>query len=349
MARRKRRNPILTGIVIIGICVIVGAGGFFGYMQMMTKPIISSNGNSDTIVVSIPSGTGTGGIAAILKENGLIRSESAFKLQTKLKGYDGKYKAGQYQLNGNMDMLTMMEDIASGKTASLQVTIPEGYTIYKIEERLTGKELINKEQFQWEIENGKFDYEFLKDAPAGPKRLEGYLFPETYDFFSLSDEHAMIDRMLLQFDQVFTDEYRAKAKELGLSINEVMTVASIIQGEAARTDEMKTISSVIYNRLKVNMRLQMDSTVQYVLEERTDRVSISNTKVDSPYNTYVNKGLPPGPICSPGAKAIEAALYPEKTDYIYFVAKGDGYHAFSKDYDTFLKNKKKYIETTFGE
>lgn len=345
--KKGKTNRFIVVLLIIGLVCIIALAAVFVYLGQVGKPMDKNNAQSISVV--IPTGTGTNGIAQILQENGLIRDTAVFSLESKTKGYDGKYKAGEYALSKNMSMLEIMEKIISGNVNTIRFTIPEGYTLKKICDKLSAAGLINEELFMQEVQSGSYNYQFLNDAPAGALRLEGYLYPETYDVYTTASEKDIIERMLLQFDKVFKQEYYDRAKELNLNINEVLTIASIIQGEAVKEDEMDIISSVIYNRLKIGKPLQVDATVQYALAERTDRVTTANTKVDSPYNTYQNKGLPPGPICSPGIKAIEAALYPAQTDYIYFVAKGDGYHAFSSDYDQFLQDKKAYIKKTFGE
>lgn len=345
--KKGKSNRFITIILTFGILCMLSLATVFVYLGQVGKPMDPSN--VETMSVQIPTGTGTNGIAQILEENGLIRNTTVFRLESKTKGYDGKYKAGEYLLSKSMSMLELMEKIVAGNVNTVRFTIPEGYTLKKISEKLSAEGLINEELFMQEIQSGEYNYEFLKHAPQGELRLEGYLYPETYDVYTTASEKDIIDRMLLQFDKVFKPEYYDRAKELNLNINELITIASIIQGEAVKEDEMNLISSVIYNRLNIGMPLQVDATVQYALQERTNRVSTENTKIDSPYNTYQNKGLPPGPICSPSIKAIEAALYPAETNYIYFVAKGDGYHAFTNDYDQFLKDKKAYIKKTFGE
>jgi UPF0755 protein len=240
-------------------------------------------------------------------------------------------------------MEEIMKALVAGKAETVRFTIPEGYDIKRTSAKLTEDGLINAETFAKEIETGKFDYEFLKDAPAGPNRLEGFLFPETYEIFANANEHDIIDKMLYQFNKVFTDEYYARAEELGMSVRDVITLASIIEREARVPEDRPVIASVFYNRLKIKMPLQSCATVQYILGEQKPVLSIKDTKIESPYNTYLHPGLPPGPIASPGADSIKAALYPADTDYLYFLAKGDGSHAFSSTYEQFLKDKAKYI------
>ncbi|MEG0292209.1 MAG: endolytic transglycosylase MltG [Anaerovoracaceae bacterium] len=326
------------GILIIIIILLV-CGGAFWYLS---GPVDGKNNQLQ--IVQIEQGSGSNAIAAKLKEEGLIRNTMIFKINSKLFGYDGKYKAGSYGLKKSMSMKEQMQLIVDGKTTGKIFTIPEGNSIEKNIKIFESKDIITSKEFLNEVANGKFDYEFLRDAPKGATRLEGFLYPDQYQVSLDPSAHEVIDIMLKRFDNIFTEEYYKKAKELNLSVHQVMTVASIVEKEA-RTDEDKAkVASVIYNRLKVNMPLQMDSILAYIHKEDKIKASLEDTKVDSKYNPYKNKGLPPGPICSPGKASIEAALNPAKSKYIYFVAseKLDGTNVFSVTYEEFLKDKAKF-------
>lgn len=339
---KNRRRLLISIIIFIGIIIIAIAAVYTLYMGEESKP--AEPGSENYVTVTIPTGTGTEGIANILNENNIIDNTGVFKLLSKSKGYDGKFKAGQYSLSPGMSMEEIMDALLAGKAETVRFTIPEGFDIKRTTAKLSEEGLINAETFAKEIESGQFEYEFLKDAPAGPDRLEGFLFPETYEIFANANEHDIIDKMLYQFEKVFTDEYYARAEKLGMSVREVITLASIIEREARVPEDRPVIASVFYNRLKIDMPLQSCATVQYILGEQKPVLSIKDTKIESPYNTYLNPGLPPGPIASPGADSIKAALYPADTDYLYFLAKGDGSHAFSSTYEQFLKDKAKYID-----
>lgn len=338
---KNKRRLLISIIIIIGAVIIAVSAAYSMYVGKESKPL--DPGSKELISVTIPSGTGTDGISQILKENNLIRNAGVFKLQSKSKGYDGKYKAGQFSLSPGMSMEEIMKLLVEGRGETVRFTIPEGYDIKRVTEKLAKEKLINAEVFAKEIETGQFNYKFLADAPAGPDRLEGFLFPETYDIFATANEHDVIDKMLYQFNKVFTDEYYARAEEFGMSVREVITLASIIEREARVPEDRPLIASVFYNRMKIKMPLQSCATVQYILGEQKPVLSIKDTQIESPYNTYLNPGLPPGPIASPGADSIKAALYPADTNYLYFLAKGDGSHAFSETYEQFLKDKAKYI------
>ena len=243
-----------------------------------------------------------------------------------------------------MTLSEIAEIIISGKTNNITFTIPEGYTIYQMADKLSEEGIVDREKFVSLLPDGNFSYDFLSDAQSGKNHLEGYLFPETYTVEFGADEETIINTMLNQFDTVFTEEFKARAEELGYSLNEIMVIASIIERETQVDEERGKVSSVIYNRLKEGMPLQMCSTVQYILGEQKEILSNADTQIESPYNTYINQGLPPGPICCPGLASIEAALYPDETDYLYFVVsdKLDGTQKFSSDYNQFLKDKEDY-------
>jgi len=339
---KNKSRFIISSVVFTGIIILAAATVFSLYLGKENKPV--DPGSKESVSVTIPTGMGTGGIADTLKEENLIGNADVFRLQSKLKGFDGKYKAGEYTLSPAMSMEEIMMKLIEGKTNTVRFTIPEGYDIKRTTEKLASEGLINPDVFSKEIESGQFDYKFLEGAPAGPNRLEGFLFPDTYDIYTNANEHDIIDKMLYQFSKVFTDDYYARAKELNMSVNDIITLASIIEREARVPEDRPIIASVFYNRLKIGMPLQSCATVQYILGEQKPVLSISDTKIESPYNTYLNTGLPPGPIASPGADSIKAALYPADTDYLYFLAKGDGSHAFSSTYEQFLKDKAKYID-----
>ncbi|WP_027399673.1 endolytic transglycosylase MltG [Anaerovorax odorimutans] len=347
--KSKGGRSFVKFILTVAILILIGFIAFTVYLNTESKAL--NPGNNKAVNIVIPSGSGTEDIANILEENKIIDNVTVFKLQSKTKGYEGRYKAGEYVLSSNMSMIEIMDSLVKGNTNTMRFTIPEGYTLNDIENRLAEKGMINNETFKNEIETGIFDYKFLKDAPVGENRLEGYLYPETYDVFTSATEHDIIDRMLKQFDSLFTEEYYNRAEEIGLNINEVITIASLIERETRVTGEKEIISSVIKNRLEIGMPLQIDATVQYALGEHKERLTYADLKVESPYNTYKINGIPPGPICCPSIDSIKAALYPADTDYLYYVLKPslDGTHAFSNNYNQFLKDKDDYIKNAFKE
>jgi UPF0755 protein len=297
----------------------------------------------EIIRIELPLGSSVDGIANQLEQNGVIKSARVFKIYSKLQDIGSKYRAGIYYLDSGMSIEEITEIIQHGKgfVEIVRFTIPEGYEVRMIVDKLAELGLGESEKFHEIINNHEFDYDFLKDLPENAVPMEGYLFPDTYEVYKAAKEEEIIKKMLDRFDDVFTKDYKKRAQELNMTINEVVTLASIIEREAKAEKELKVVSSVFHNRLKINMLLGSCATVQYIIKERKDVLLTKDLEVVSPFNTYKNPGLPPGPIASPGKKSIEAALYPDETDYLYFVAEKDGTHYFSKTYDEHLRAQRR--------
>jgi len=346
-SRSKRRGPHPAVIALI-ITVVVVAGGFFG-LKMVYDGSIKPVDPSDTtqVSVTIPEGSSTAAIASILKDNGVIKNAYFFRIYCQRMGYDGQFKYGNYTFSKSMSVDDIAGVIMKGTLASTKrFTIPEGLTIKQVGQSLEEQGIITADAFNDEVQNGVFDYQFLADCPAGPERLEGFLYPETYEVYSDATAHDVVDKMLAQFDALFKPEYYDKAKEMNMSVLQVVTMASILEREALLQDERPVMAGVFYNRLAQGIPLGSDATIQYILGEQKDFLTYADTEIDSPYNTYMYTGLPPGPICNPRIESIEAALYPDNNDYIYFVLSDalDGTHKFSVDYNEFLKNKDAYYK-----
>lgn len=329
---------IVVAIIIVTICA------FLTIYNHRLQPIDSNS--EKTININIESGTSTDGIGSILKENGLIRDKLSFKIFSKIGGYSSQYKAGNYVFSPTMSISDIADILVEGREDYNTFTIPEGYTIVQTAESLFQDGLIDKKVFLEAVELNDFNYQFLKNSKKGKNQLEGFLFPNTYQVAKNASELDIINIMLRTFDEKFKPEYYKRAKELGYSVDKILTVASIIERECRLDKERPIIASVIYNRLESSMPLQMCSTVQYVLGKQKEVLTNDDTEIDSPYNTYQIAGLPPTPICSPGEASIKAALYPEDTEYVYFVVseKLDGSHNFSKEYNKFLNDSKAYYD-----
>ena len=326
-------------IAVICVAVIIVAGAVF-YITGLGKALDSND--TQTVSVIISSGSSTGQIGQILEEEGIISSADKFKIWSRIKGYDSRYKAGTYTLSPSMDFQEIADIIVSGKVTTVNFTIPEGYTIYQTASAIAAKGLGDYDTLVSLIEAGDFEYDFLKDAQNNKNKLEGYLFPNTYTVDKGMNEEQIIKVMLDQFEK---QPYKVYAESgSSYSLNDIITVASIIERECKVDEERPLVASVIYNRLAKGMPLQMCSTVQYVLGKQKEVLTYADTRIESPYNTYTNTGLPPGPICSPGLAAIKAALNPADTDYLYFVLseKLDGTSNFSSDYAQFEKDKAAY-------
>lgn len=297
----------------------------------------------ETVTIEVAPGTSMRQISAQLKDKGVVGSKYLFLMYYKLFGHT--YHMGIHQISSKSYKFITKELETPAKTKSVIVTIPEGMEQREIAALMEKKGLVTAEEFNAVAKIENFDYWFLKGIKKRDMQLEGYLFPDTYEFSYEEDAKSIIKKMLDNFDRKFTDEMKNKAAELGLSIDELITMASIVEREVASENELSLVAGVFYNRLDKNREsagfMQSCATVQYVLKERKLVLSISDTKIKSDYNTYLNKGLPIGPIASPGLKCINASLYPDKTDFLYFAADGNGKHYFAKTHDKHQENMKK--------
>ncbi|QEK12114.1 endolytic transglycosylase MltG [Crassaminicella thermophila] len=333
------KSSLKNRMIIFIFSIVILLGGFKLYFDKQVGPV---NANSDNeVTIEIPIGASTNKIAKILKEKNVVNNELAFRILSKLSKTDGKMQAGIYLLKVNMSANEIINTLVKGETIkdTVKFTIPEGFEFNQIVDRLETKGLINRDEFVRIANYGDFEYKFLRDVPKGQNRLEGYLFPDTYEVSKNASEREIIIKMLNRFDDIFVDTYYNRAKELNMSVNEIVTLASIIEKEAKLNKERALVSSVFYNRMKKGMYLQSCATVQYVLDKRKTKLSLKDLEVNSPYNTYKYYGLPPKPIASPGKASIEAALYPKDSDYLYFVVGKNGEHHFSKTYKEHLNAK----------
>jgi len=280
-------------------------------------------------------------VAVILEEMGIIGSHWLFRLELFLMGRVRTYAAGTYMLNRNMSN-TQAHQILRGSAATQApeeiITIPEGWTIGDMAAYFEYREFFTAEEFIYVAEEGHFPFAFLNGVPNRPNRLEGYLFPDTYRIPINPTPGDIILRMLRRFDEVFDVELNDRAYEVGLTMDEVVIMASIIERETRLAHERPLVSQVIHNRIDTGMMLEMCSTVAYVLDVQRDRLLYADLEIDSPYNTYRNHGLPIGPISNPGVAALRAALWPVDGDYLFFVLinEATGEHYFSRTFDAHI-------------
>ena len=323
---KKRIIPIALAVLVIFVTAVIV--GIFSLAD-----IGGCGGNDEPIHIEIAEGSNLRQIATVLKNEKIISSENLFYLYARKKSAD--FKAGTHTFNTAMSYDEICDSLCEmPHKETVKVLIPEGYELRLIAQAVADKGLCTVQEFMHAAVNDKFDYDFLTDKSGVLYSLEGFLFPATYEFEYGASAHDIIDKMLYTFDCFYTDEYSARAKALGMTDYEVVTLASVVEREAANAGEHKKVAGVFYNRIKTGMNLESCATVQYVLKERKPVLSIVDTKIDSPYNTYKYSGLPIGPIASPSLSAIEAVLYPEEHDYYFFVAKSDGSgHVFSHTLD----------------
>jgi len=287
-------------------------------------------------------------IAARLEELGLVTDGELFRMFIRYHEIDANLEAGEYVLRPNMTMAEIAETLQHALIEEVTVTIPEGWRAEQIAQMLAKENIVDGDEFLVLVRGGKFDYSLLRDRPE-ESSLEGFLFPETYRIPAQAEAEDLVERMLSTLDERFTPEMRRLAAEGGMTVYEVITLASIVEREAVMAEERPLIADVFLNRLEQDMYLRADPTVQYAkgYDATTGQwwapVSTEDWEaVDSPYSTYLYPGLPPGPICSPGLSAIQAVLEPADTEYLFFLAKGDGSHAFATTYEEHLQNQEIY-------
>lgn len=275
----------------------------------------------------VPDGATVPAVADTLAAHDVIGWPSLFRLYVRVKGVGSEIKAGTYELPEGSGWSRALNALVEGRVLTLPVTIPEGWTLGQIAERIAPIAELSADSATRRL----FDTRLADSLGVPGPSLEGYLFPETYRFAQGVSLESIAARMVARYDSVWTPQRRLALDSLRLNERELVTLASIIQSEARWRDEMPAISAVFHNRLRRGMRLQADPTVQYALESRQGRLLFRHIEevADNPYNTYTHSGLPPGPIGSPGAAAIDAALHPADLPYLYFVARDDGHHEFS--------------------
>ncbi len=319
-----------TAIASILAASIVGFGAMFGWT--LTQPAGSSG---EPVLITVKPGTPAKAIAEELEKQSLIKNSLVFRVAAKLQGVENSLQAGEYAISPVMPVRQMLDMMSQGQTAYQQITIPEGYTVDQIAELLAEKKLANPEKFKSLAKNFAL-YPYMQATPNTKYSAEGFIFPDTYRLAKGISEEELLTLMVKQFDAKFTPDLRQRAAEQGLSIREVIIMASLVEKEAKLSEERPVIAGVFANRLKQAMPLQSCATIQYILGYPKAELTIQDTQISSPYNTYQTMGLPPGPIANPGSAAIKAVLTADKTDYLYFVADKQGKHHFSKTYEEHL-------------
>ena len=315
----KIRIVIVTLCSLVILCLLVSLIGVF---------LVSSPSSSEVVVsFDVPTGSNSRTIAKRLAAEKLIRSEHAFRWGVRHRGIGKRLRAGTYALRRNMSLSEILDEFEKGQVTLVSWTVPEGLTVLAIAALWEANGFGSATAFQEAAEAGGLleRYGIPED-----KTVEGYLFPNTYKFAEGTTVEKVVEMMLGEFENRWIETFDNEARDLELTRHEILTLASIIEKEAQSASERPRISSVFHNRLKRNWRLQADPTVLYALGNPERLLTKADLSVDSPYNTYKYKGLPPGPIANPGIDSIIAALRPEQTDYLYFVAIGEGKHHFSK-------------------
>lgn len=282
--------------------------------------------HSKVVEVEVRRGDTFASVARELHRKGLVSQPRLFGLWARLRGLDTGMHRGIYRFEGAVSPAAVLDGLVRGRTAVHKVTVPEGFTVRQIGRLLVGRGLAAPERFAAAV-NEPTLLASIRTEMTGS--LEGYLFPSTYHFRILATEEEIVKTMFTEFEDRFTPEMEARARELGMTRHEAVTLASIIEKEGGPTDEFPLISAVFHNRLKRRMRLQSDPTVIYGIKDFDGNLTRRHLRRRDPYNTYHIRGLPPGPIANPGVAAMTAALFPADVEYLYFVSRNDGSHHFS--------------------
>ncbi len=318
------------------IPLIVGVMTYRYLSAIVFDPANSQDTKS--YLVEIPHGLGVKEIGNRLSKAGVIRSPLGFSLLAKLRGKAGLIHAGEFELQPSMSPKDILEKMVRGEVYLRKVTFREGLPIWQYGALLESAGIISTEEFNPALS----DKNLLIKAGINAESFEGYLFPETYTFAKPITPRNIIWKMLEEGEARWTTEIARKAGEMGMTRGDVLTLASIVEKESGNAAEQPRIASVFHNRLKIGMRLQSDPTVIYGIESFDGNLTRVHLETDHPYNTYTRAGLPPGPICNPGASAIHAAVFPEESNYLYFVADGLGGHVFSRTLEDHINNVNKY-------
>ncbi|MBZ4688048.1 MAG: aminodeoxychorismate lyase [Clostridiales bacterium] len=331
--------PKVFGIIIIFLFLFVASTAYWVKVQL--EPVDPHAGD---VTVVISANSTTADIAELLYKEGIIRNSYFFRVYARISRLDRDLKAGNYVLSPAHSLPEIVDKLSKGSVTLRSFTIPEGYTVKQIAERLAEEGFINKGRFLDLAENGEFDFPYSESLSEGENRLEGFLFPDTYKIPDYYTEEQIIQLMLDRFTEVYNNSIKKKAEDMGMSVKETVTLASIIEREVQDPSEREIVSGVFHNRLKIEMPLQSCATVQYILGETKEVLLNEDIEKPSPYNTYLHPGLPPGPIASPGKASLLAAVSPADVEYLYFVSKGDGTHHFSTTLKEHNAAKKKYLK-----
>ena len=320
-----KKEILFVSIVFLSLIIV-------GYITFFTSNHFDKQA---PFTFEIKDGETFSSVTERLFNEGIIPSKFNFKAAAFIYGAIKKIKAARFKINNDLSYLDLLDLLVNGPADYLRaIRINDGQTLKWLGAKVKRDVKIDSSAFV----NLATDKEFIKSLGLNVTTLEGYLFSKTYKIYENSSPEEAIKIFYNSFKEFFNDSLKQRANKIGLTVHQVLTLASIIKGETDLVDEMPTISGVYHNRLRIGMRLQADPTIQYLLPGGWRRLTYQDLKIESPYNTYKYSGLPPGPINNPGKNAIMAALYPEKNNYLYFVADGNGGHRFARTYSEHLRN-----------
>lgn len=289
-------------------------------------------------LIMIKEGMTTADIATLLHEKKLVKDPEAFRMEARFKNLADKLQAGPYQIEGGLSNSQIVDVMVKGHIKQIRFTVPEGFTVVKTAKKLEAEGLGKADKFIAAAKDYA-PYAYMQtDNPNVLFKAEGFIFPATYDFPVGISEEEMLKIMVEQFDKEMQESGVAKTvQEKNLNMRDVVNMAAMVEMEAVFPEEQPRIAGVFLKRVAIGMPIQSDTTIQYILGAQKEIITFADTEIQNPYNTYQNMGLPPGPIASPGLKAIQAVLAPEDNEYLYFVAEKDGHHRFTKTYEEHLQ------------
>jgi UPF0755 protein len=329
----KKLPPRLGGGIVISAIIFLLLIGVYGWNLTPAQ-----FGSKDLRVFKVSYGSSLREVGQLLDKDHIIRNKLVFEIYVRLNPRQRMAKAGYYRLSSGMSIPDIVRELRRGIPPSIRITIPEGLTVKEVADLLAKNGLVNRESFVNKAKEPNLTADLLGDYHIN-SGIEGYLFPDTYNFELTSTvEKEIISKMLLRFKEVFQQNF----KQIPLSKRkEIVIIASLVEKEAKKPEERPIIAGVFYNRLRLGYALQSCATVQYSLGKRKERLYFKDLQVNSPYNTYLHQGLPPGPIANPGLASLKAAVFPAQVKYLYFVAKPDGTHVFSTTYEQHINAQHK--------
>jgi UPF0755 protein len=327
---------------VLGLLLVVGILGTIYLIYAAATGGESEQVSQGPVTVEVVKGDTLSSVAKNLEQAGVIENAFMFEVEARMDGQSTEIQTGEYTFNPGEDGDEILAKLTAGKAAPiLAITIPEGLNLEQTAQEVADQSGVSAARFEEAARRPDYGYGFLEDPAV--ESTEGFLFPKQYEFEEGTTASQMVTRMLEQYLlETQTLDISGAKERLNLTEYELVTVASLIEKEASNPEERPLVASVIYNRIRRDMSLQIDATVLYALDRPKEELSLADLKIDSPYNTYENTGLPPGPICSPSRQSLEAAINPAETAYLYYVLKSNGEeHFFTGNYDEFLEAKQK--------
>ena len=333
LKNKSALKKILAAVVVL---LTVALLALYSLLTLPKEADVKIDKNN-IVYVQIKPGMGITEISNMLENKKVIDNKLIFWLAARFNGVEDQVKTGNYALSKSMDARDVLRIFVAGKTSVIRFTVPEGFSVRDIAKRLDDEGIMSENDFLAAAKDYA-PYDYITKNKNEIYRVEGFLFPATYEIEPGIEPKALIRMMTAAFDERFTADMRAEAARRGMTIKEIITLASLVEKEARYADDRPIIAQVFWTRLDINMPLQSDTTIQYLLDAPKEEVSIKDTEMESPYNTYQHYGLPPGPIANPGMEAIEAVLSPADTDYLYFVADHDGHNHYAMTYSEHQEN-----------